>query len=69
MKVNLLVLASSVAVALFLNAEASAQRRVVVWSEGTAPKDGLPERHQRGGRRGAGVPGRLAGHQGQPRRS
>jgi len=42
MKVNLLVLASSVVVGLFLNADASAQRRVVVWSEGTAPKDIYP---------------------------
>jgi trehalose utilization protein len=42
MKVNLIVLASSVVVALFLNAEASAQRRVVVWSEGTAPKAVYP---------------------------
>ena len=38
MKANLIVMAAAVVVGLFLNGEAFAQRRVVVWSEGTAPK-------------------------------
>ncbi len=42
MKVHLLVVASSVVAGLFLNADASAQRQVVVWSEGTAPKAVYP---------------------------
>ena len=35
--------AASVAAVLFLYSDAFAQRRVVVWSEGTAPKDVYPD--------------------------
>ena len=38
MKTNLIVMAAAVIVGSFLHGEAFAQRRVVVWSEGTAPK-------------------------------
>jgi trehalose utilization protein len=42
MKIHLAILSLSVAVVLFLNSDAFAQRQVVVWSEGTAPKDVYP---------------------------
>ena len=38
MKAKLVVMAAAVVVGSFLNSDAFAQRRVVVWSEGTAPK-------------------------------
>ena len=43
MKTTLLVLTAAAVMVLFLHVEAfAAQRRVVVWSEGTAPKDVYP---------------------------
>ncbi len=42
MKINFMVLASAALAGMFLSTEASAQRRVVVWSEGTAPKAVYP---------------------------
>jgi trehalose utilization protein len=43
MKFNLIVLAATVVVGLFLNVDAlAAKPRVVVWSEGTAPKNVFP---------------------------
>jgi trehalose utilization protein len=42
MKANFVVMAAAVVVGAFLHGEAFAQRRVVVWSEGTAPKAVYP---------------------------
>jgi trehalose utilization protein len=42
MKTKLIVVAASVVVGLFLNVDALAAKRVVVWSEGTAPKAVYP---------------------------
>lgn len=42
MKKKLIVLAATVVVGLFLNVDAFAAKRVVVWSEGTAPKAVYP---------------------------
>lgn len=42
MKAHFIVLSVIVALGSFLNGDAFAQRRVVVWSEGTAPKDVYP---------------------------
>jgi len=43
MKIHFVILSAAVLVGLFMAAEATAQRRAVVWSEGTAPKAVYPD--------------------------